>query len=317
LRANRAPATPRSWTAAAEAIIELAATAASSAAPSAFSPCSNLDQQLVFPSPRPLPCHRRRRFLPMAVILAPRRKTFLFPVKALAKLVRGKLKAALANKRPDLAIPDAAWRKPWVVHCTPWGRGQQPCSITSPATSSALPSPMPRRCPRRQHRHPPLQASQVSPLALCRLAGGEFMRRFSSMSAKGFHKVRYFGLWHPSKRDSPPEHVSCCNSTATSHRSRPSRRSLPPSQPSPIGGSAHHCLTHPGPAHTAIAATSSAFAASARECRWAHEPRRLHIRTAGRRRVQGTPPTSAANTTPRRPSQPRIVVRGVPIIAER
>jgi hypothetical protein len=55
----------------------------------------------------------------------PVRKAFLFPVKALAKLVRGKLRAALQKRRPDLVVPDAAWSKPWVVHCTPWGDGEQ------------------------------------------------------------------------------------------------------------------------------------------------------------------------------------------------
>src|SRR5262245_30022227 len=42
---------------------------------------------------------------------------------ALANLVRGKLRAALAKQRPDLLIPEAVWRKPWVVHCTAWGNG--------------------------------------------------------------------------------------------------------------------------------------------------------------------------------------------------
>src|SRR5437868_291974 len=51
----------------------------------------------------------------------PARKGYLFPERALAKLVRGKLKALLAQKRPDLIAPAAAWKKPWVVHITPWG----------------------------------------------------------------------------------------------------------------------------------------------------------------------------------------------------
>jgi Putative transposase len=35
----------------------------------------------------------------------------------------------------------------------------------------------------------------------CRLSGHEFMRRFlQHVLPKGLHKVRYFGLWHPSKR---------------------------------------------------------------------------------------------------------------------
>lgn len=34
-----------------------------------------------------------------------------------------------------------------------------------------------------------------------RLTGHEFMRRFlQHVLPKGFHKVRYFGLWHPSRR---------------------------------------------------------------------------------------------------------------------
>ena len=32
----------------------------------------------------------------------------------------------------------------------------------------------------------------------CRLSGDEFMRRFlQHVLPRGFHKVRYFGLWHP------------------------------------------------------------------------------------------------------------------------
>ena len=35
-----------------------------------------------------------------------------------------------------------------------------------------------------------------------RLSGHEFMRRFlQHVLPKGLHKVRYFGLWHPSKRE--------------------------------------------------------------------------------------------------------------------
>ena len=36
---------------------------------------------------------------------------------------------------------------------------------------------------------------------LCRLLGVEFLRRFlMHVLPKGFHKLRYYGLWHPSKR---------------------------------------------------------------------------------------------------------------------
>ena len=41
----------------------------------------------------------------------------------MAKLLRGKLKAMLADKRPDLVAPAAVWAKPWVVHINHWGQG--------------------------------------------------------------------------------------------------------------------------------------------------------------------------------------------------
>lgn len=34
-----------------------------------------------------------------------------------------KVRAILAERRPDLVLPEAAWRKPWVVHCTAWDEG--------------------------------------------------------------------------------------------------------------------------------------------------------------------------------------------------
>jgi hypothetical protein len=133
----------------------------------------------------------------------PARKSFLVPVKALAKLVRGKLKAALASKRPDLAVPDAAWRKPWVVHCTPWGQGEQAVLdylaryVFRVAITNARLVAVDDNTVTLRYRH-----RKSARWRNCRLAGGEFMRRFlQHVLPKGFHKVRYFGLWHPSKRD--------------------------------------------------------------------------------------------------------------------
>jgi hypothetical protein len=39
----------------------------------------------------------------------PERANYLAPTAALANLVRGKLRAALARRRPDLIIPEAVW----------------------------------------------------------------------------------------------------------------------------------------------------------------------------------------------------------------
>ncbi len=73
----------------------------------------------------------------------PARRAFLVPVRALAKLVRGKLRAGLQKSRPDLVLPDAVWSKPWVVQCTPWGEGEQAVLDYLAATSSASRSPTP------------------------------------------------------------------------------------------------------------------------------------------------------------------------------
>jgi len=55
----------------------------------------------------------------------PARNGFLFPLKALAKLTRGKLRAMLRRRRPDLVLLWNAWRKPWVVQITASGEGEQ------------------------------------------------------------------------------------------------------------------------------------------------------------------------------------------------
>jgi hypothetical protein len=52
-----------------------------------------------------------------------RHKAYLVPVKALSRLIRGKFRAWLQRKRPDLAMPETVWKQDWVVHCTPWSAG--------------------------------------------------------------------------------------------------------------------------------------------------------------------------------------------------
>src|ERR1017187_851326 len=54
----------------------------------------------------------------------PARRNFLVPIKALAKLVRGKFRAMLRQTCPDLIIPDVVWRKRWILHVTAWGNGE-------------------------------------------------------------------------------------------------------------------------------------------------------------------------------------------------
>jgi hypothetical protein len=132
----------------------------------------------------------------------PARGAFLVPTKALAKRVRGKLRAMLAARRPDLVVPDAVWRTPWVVHCTPWGQGEQAVVdylaryVFRVAITNSRIIGLDDDAVTIRHKH-----RKSARWRACRIAGAEFVRRFlQHVLPKGFHKVRYFGLWHPAKR---------------------------------------------------------------------------------------------------------------------
>jgi hypothetical protein len=137
----------------------------------------------------------------------PARNGFLVPPKALAKLVRGKLKAMLQQRRPDLVLPASAWRKPWVVHITSWGAGEPAVldylaryvfrvAITNARILDLDDDAVTIRYQQRKSARP----------RTTRIPGWEFLRRFlQHVLPKGFHKVRYFGLWHPANRDLPTE----------------------------------------------------------------------------------------------------------------
>ena len=133
----------------------------------------------------------------------PARRAFLVPGKALAKLVRGKLRAALQKKRPDLVLPEAAWSKSWVVHCTPWGEGEQAVLdylaryVFRVAITNTRIVGLDDEAVTIRHKHRKSNRWRTS-----RIPGQEFMRRFlQHVLPKGLHKVRYFGLWHPVRRE--------------------------------------------------------------------------------------------------------------------
>jgi hypothetical protein len=130
-------------------------------------------------------------------------KGFLVPPKALAKLVRGKLKALLRRRRPDLVLPWSAWRKPWVVYITAWGEGEQTVLdyltryVFRVAITNARLIGLDQEAVTIRYKQ-----RKSSVWLTCRIAGDEFMRRFlQHVLPNGLHKVRYFGLWHPRKRD--------------------------------------------------------------------------------------------------------------------
>jgi putative transposase/transposase-like zinc-binding protein len=133
----------------------------------------------------------------------PARRNFLVPVKALAKLVRGKFRAMLRQTCPDLIIPDVVWRTPWILHVTAWGNGEQAVLdylaryVFRVALTNARIVGLDEETVTIQYKERKTGRSRI-----CRLSGHEFMRRFlQHVLPRGFHKVRYFGLWHPAQRN--------------------------------------------------------------------------------------------------------------------
>jgi hypothetical protein len=132
----------------------------------------------------------------------PARREFLVPTRPLAILVRAKMRALLSKQRPALAVPEAAWRKPWVIHCAPWGGNAEAVLAylaryvfrVAIAESRILALDEAGVTIRYKHR-------ASNRWRRTRLDGHEFLRRFlQHVLPRGLHKVRYYGLWHPSRR---------------------------------------------------------------------------------------------------------------------
>ena len=131
----------------------------------------------------------------------PARRNFLLPIKALAKLVRGKFRALLRRSCPDLVIPAPSGASLDPSRHRLGQRRTGRAGLPRPLRLSRRSHQRPHRWPRRRNRHHPIQGTQDRPPRTCRLSGDEFMRRFlQHVLPRGFHKVRYFGLWHPAQR---------------------------------------------------------------------------------------------------------------------
>jgi hypothetical protein len=132
----------------------------------------------------------------------PARRGYLLPERALARRVRTKLRSTLEKQRPDLIVPSAVWSKPWVVDCTAWGDGAEAVLrylaryVFRVAISESRIVGLDDAGVTLRHKHRASNRWRHT-----RLDGHEFMRRFlQHVLPKGFHKVRYYGLWHPSRR---------------------------------------------------------------------------------------------------------------------
>ena len=129
---------------------------------------------------------------------------FLVPVRALSRLVRGKFHDALDKERPDLEaqLPASVWTREWVAGCKPWGQGETAVLdylaryVHRIAITNGRILAIDERTVTFRYKDRKRQQWRT-----CTLAGHEFMRRFlQHVLPKGFHKIRYYGLWHCAQR---------------------------------------------------------------------------------------------------------------------
>ena len=145
----------------------------------------------------------------------PARRKFLLPIKALAKLVRGKFRALLQRKCPDLVIPAEVWNRPWILHVTAWGKGEQAVLdylaryVFRIALTNARIVELDDQTVTIQYKERKTDCART-----CRLSGQEFIRRFlQHVLPRGFHKG---SLLRPVASRSSPRRRSGAADDATS-----------------------------------------------------------------------------------------------------
>jgi hypothetical protein len=135
----------------------------------------------------------------------PARGKFLVPVPVLSLKIAAQFRAALEAAAPSVfaRIPPHVWQQEWVSFCKHYGHGSDAVLsylsryVFRTAISNARILGMDQT-----HVSFRWKDRKADTWRLQRLPGVEFLRRFlQHVLPRGFHKVRYYGLWHPSMRD--------------------------------------------------------------------------------------------------------------------
>jgi hypothetical protein len=100
-------------------------------------------------------------------------------------------------------IPDVAWRREWVSFCKHYGRGNQAVLnylsryVFRTAISNARILGMDDTHVTFRWKNRNSESWHTE-----RILGVQFLRRFlQHVLPRGFHRCRYYGLWHSSRRD--------------------------------------------------------------------------------------------------------------------
>jgi hypothetical protein len=134
----------------------------------------------------------------------PARGQFLVPVAQLSRKVAALFRDALKTKAPAVlaSIPGTVWQRSWVTFCKHYGQGNDAVLnylsryVFRTALSKARILSMDQTHVTFRWKDRKADRWQTE-----RLTGAAFLRRFlQHVLPRGFHRVRYYGLWHPSKR---------------------------------------------------------------------------------------------------------------------
>jgi putative transposase/transposase-like zinc-binding protein len=132
----------------------------------------------------------------------PARGQFLVPVTLLSRRIAAKFCDGLKAKMPAVfaTIPANVWQREWVTFLKHYGQGNDAVLkylsryVFRTAISNA-------RILGMDQTHVTFRWKNHDAWRIERMPGVEFLRRFlQHVLPRGFHKVRYYGLWHPSKR---------------------------------------------------------------------------------------------------------------------
>ena len=173
----------------------------------------------------------------------PIRGDYLFPVKVLAKLFRGKFRAALMEglSSGKITLPpdsppgalqriDAACKTPWVVYAkAPFGGAEQVYSYLGRYTHRVgISNARLRTMDERGVTFATRDGGQ------CTLSGAEFLRRFvDHVLPKGFTRIRHYGLLSASHATTTLEHARSLLSPPPPSSPPAATASPAPQQPKP------------------------------------------------------------------------------------